>query len=230
VTTDSAKKACVFCNGQLKNPMNVKQIANNCDLLIAADGGAKYFSDIGLTPQVIIGDMDSIDSDMWKSKSGIEYIRYPADKDKSDAELAVEYALEQGYEQNILVAATGGRLDHTLGNIALVAGYPGRVAIFDGTSTLVAVDKTEKCMLRGRIGAIVSLMPYSISHLKVRTKGLKYPLQDECLISATHGLSNELSQTEACICVSDGILLVCIENQDISCQGSLNENNERKQL
>jgi len=141
VTTDSARSACVFCNGQLKNPANVKQIANDCDLLIAADGGAKYFFDIGLTPQVIIGNMDSIDSDMWKSKSGIEYIRYPADKDKSDAELAVEYALEHGYEQVILVAATGGRLDHTLGNIALVAGYPGRIAILDGTSTLVAVEK-----------------------------------------------------------------------------------------
>ena len=216
MTTDSAKKACVFCNGQLENPANVKQITNDCDLLIAADGGAKYFFDIGLTPQVIIGDMDSIDSDMWKSKSGIEHIRYPAAKDKSDTELAVEYALEHGYEQVILVAATGGRLDHTLGNIALVAGYPGRVAIFDGTSTLVAVDKSEKCMLHGRIGAIVSLMPYSTGLLKVTTKGLKYPLQDECLISATHGLSNELSQTEACICVSDGILLVFIENQDIS--------------
>ena len=74
MTTDSAKKACVFCNGQLENPADVKQIANDCDLLIAADGGVKCFFDIGLTPQVIIGDMDSIESDMWKSKSGIEYI------------------------------------------------------------------------------------------------------------------------------------------------------------
>ena len=82
-------------------------------------------------------------------------------------------------------------------------------------------------MLHGKIGAIVSLMPYSTSPFKVRTIGLKYPLQDECLISATHGLSNELSQTEACICVSDGILLVYIENHDVSCQASLNENNER---
>ena len=230
MTTDSARRACVFCNGQLKSPENAKQIANDCDLLIAADGGAKYFFDIGLTPQVIIGDMDSIDSDTWKSKSGIEHIRYPTDKDKSDAELAVEYALEHGYEQVILVAATGGRLDHTLGNVALVAGYPGVVAIFDGMSTLVAVDRSEKCILHGKIGAIVSLMPYSAGSFTVRTNGLKHALQDQPLIYATHGLSNKLSQTEACICVSDDILLVYIENQDMSCQVSLNENNERKQL
>jgi thiamine pyrophosphokinase len=228
VITDSARRACIFCNGQLKNPANAKQIANDCDLLIAADGGAKYLFDIGLIPQVIIGDMDSIDFDAGKSENGIEHIRYPDDKDKSDAELAVEYALEHGYEQVILIAATGGRLDHTLGNIALVAGYPGRVAILDGISTLVAVDKSEKCVLHGRVGSIVSLMPFSTGPFKVRTKGLKHPLRDEYLVSATHGLSNELSQTEACICVSDGILLVYIENQNISFQVSLNENDKRK--
>lgn len=230
MTTDSGRRACIFCNGQFSNPAKVRQIAKDCDLLIAADGGAKYFVDIRLTPHVIIGDMDSVDSGMSKNNSGIEHIRYPEAKDKSDAELAVEYALEHGCEQAILVAATGGRLDHTLGNVALIASHPGQVAIFDGTSTLIAVDKSEKCMLHGRIGAIVSLMPYSTGSLKVRTNGLKYPLQDERLVSATHGLSNELSQTEACICVSDGILLVYIENHDISCQVSLRENNERKQL
>jgi len=230
VTTDSAKKACVFCNGQLENFVIAKQIVSDCELLIAADGGAKYFLDMGLTPQVIIGDMDSIDSDVWKSKSDIEHIRYPVDKDKSDAELAVEYALEHGCGQVILIAATGGRLDHILGNIALVASYPGQVAILDSISTLVAVDKSKKCMLHGKIGSIVSLMPCSINPLKVKTNGLKYPLQDECLISATHGLSNELSQTEACICVSDGILLVYIENQDISYQVSLNKNSKRELL
>ena len=214
MTTDSARKACVFCKGPLENPANLKQIANACDLLIAADGGAKYCFKIGLTPQVIIGDMDSIDSDMCKGTSGIEYIRYPADKDKSDAELAVEYALERGYEQVTMVVATGGRLDHTLGNIALVADHPGRVAILDGVSTLVAVDQSQKCVLRGRIGVVVSLMPWSSGPFKVRTEGLKYPLQDECLGSATHGLSNELSQPQACIYVSSGIILVYMENNE----------------
>lgn len=225
--TDLAKKACVFCNGQLENPAIVKQIANDCDLLLAADGGAKYFLDIGLTPQVIIGDMDSIDSDMWKSKSGIEHIRYPADKDKSDAELAVEYALAQGCMQIILIAATGGRLDHTFGNIALAAAHPGRVAILDGTATLVAVDKTEKCILHGKIGTVVSLIPYNSNKITVRTNGLKYSLLDECLKAVTHGLSNELSQPQACICVSNGILIVYIENQDATYSVSLNENDKR---
>jgi len=174
VTTDLAKKACIFCNGQLSNPAKVKQIAKDCDLLIAADGGAKYFVDIGLIPQVIIGDMDSVNDDMWKNNRGIEHIRYPEAKDKSDAELAVEYALEHGCKQVILVAATGGRLDHTL---------------------------------HGQVGTVVSLIPYGLGPFKVRTNGLKYALRDECLNSATHGLSNELSQIETCVCVSNGVPL-----------------------
>ena len=54
-------------------------------LIVAGNGGAEYFFDMELIPQVIIGDTDSIDSDLWKSKSSIEYIRYPEAKDKSDA-------------------------------------------------------------------------------------------------------------------------------------------------
>ena len=230
MTTDLAKRACIFCNGELKNTARVKNIAINCDLLIAADGGAKHFADLGLKPKIVIGDMDSIDVGILNDKSDIMLISHSPDKDKSDAELAVEYALEQGCKQVILVAAVGGRLDHTLGNVALVASYPGRIAIFDGVSTLVAVDKSEKCMLHGQVGTPVSLIPYGSGPFTVRTKGLKYSLGDGSLHSATHGLSNELSRMEACVCVLNGILLVHIENEDISfeAQQESHETNKRK--
>lgn len=219
MTTDSTKKACIFCNGDLKDPARVKRVAGDCDLLIAADGGAKHLADLGLRPSVIIGDMDSIATDMWSDEHGIARIPYSPDKDKSDVELAVEYALEQRCQEIILVAAVGGRLDHTLGNVALVASYPGRIAILDGASTLVAVDKSEKCVPHGQIGTKVSLIPYGSGRPKVRTKGLKYPLEDEPLASVTQGLSNELLQTEACVCSSEGILLVYIDAGEVSPDG-----------
>jgi len=218
VTIESAKKACIFCNGELKNPARVKRVASNCDLLIAADGGAKHLVGLRLKPEIIIGDIDSIATDMWNDENSIVRIPHSPDKDKSDVELAIEYALEQGCQEITLVAAIGGRLDHTLGNVALVARYPGRIAILDGVSTLVAVDKSEKCMLHGQVGTPVSLIPYGSGSFTVRAKGLKYSLVDESLHSATHGLSNELSLTEACVCVSNGILLVHIENEDIFCK------------
>ncbi|MBN1803729.1 MAG: thiamine diphosphokinase [Sedimentisphaerales bacterium] len=216
MTIDSAKKACIFCSGELKNSARVKRIAGDCDLLIAVNGGTKHFVNVGLRPKVIIGDMDSNTNDMRNDETNIVRIPYPPYSDKSDVELAVEYALKQGCQEILLVAAVGGRFDHTLGNVALVAGNPGRIAILDGASTLVAVDKSEKCMLHGHVGTPVSLIPYGSGPFTVRTKGLKCSLVDESLHSATHGLSNELSQTQACVCVSSGVLLVYIENEDVS--------------
>ncbi len=68
MTTDSAQKACIFCNGEFKNSVRVKCAASNCDLLIAADGGARHLAGLGLQPGIIIGDMDSIGVGMWNDK------------------------------------------------------------------------------------------------------------------------------------------------------------------
>ncbi|GAI54790.1 unnamed protein product, partial [marine sediment metagenome] len=97
----------------------------------------------------------------------------------------MEYAFEQKCEQVVLLAAVDDRLDHTLENVALVARYPGRLAILDGTATLVAVDRSERCVLHGEIGSVVSLIPYGSGRLNVRTKGLKYSLEDEPLAFVT---------------------------------------------
>jgi len=212
-----ARTACVFCNGELKDPDSARTVLAGAELIIAADGGAKHLAALGVKPHVIIGDMDSLDAQTDWGENDVVHIPYPSAKDRSDAELAVEYAFAHGCEQVTLMAAVGKRLDHTLGNIALVATHPGRAAILDGDFTLVAVDRTEKCVLHGNLGTAVSLIPYGPAQARVRTRGLKYPLNDEPLLSPTHGLSNELSETEACVCVSGSSLLVCIQNR--ACPG-----------
>ena len=216
MTIDSAQTACIFCSGELKSSARIRQAASNCDLLIATDGGAKHLSGLGLQPEIIIGDMDSNTTDIWSGDNSIVRIPYPTNKDKSDIELAVEYALKQGCHEILLIGAVGDRIDYTLGNVALVASNPGRIAILDGASTLVAVDRSEKCILHGQVGTRVSLIPYGSGPFTIKTKGLKYSLGDESLHSATHGLGNELSSIEACVCVSNGILLVHIENEELS--------------
>ena len=97
----------------------------------------------------------------------------------------------------------------------MVAQYPGRVAILDGAATLVAVDKSEKCVLHGPIGTTVSLIPYGPGAKHVQTTSLKYPLQEEDLTNATRGLSNEMAETRARVCVSEGIVLVYIESDEV---------------
>jgi len=212
--------ACVFCNGELGTPDQARAALVHAGLIIAADGGAKHLAALGVKPDVIIGDMDSLDSETGWNEDAVVRVVHPPAKDRSDAELAVEHAFSHGCSQVTLIAAVGKRLDHTLGNIALVAAHPGRVAILDGALTLVAVNPTEKCVLHGEIGTPVSLIPYGQAEVRVRTRGLRYPLNSQPLRSPTHGLSNELSETKASVCVSKGILLVCIHNE---CPPSVNK-------
>jgi thiamine pyrophosphokinase len=208
--TPKTKTACVFCNGELDDLDSSRAVLADAEMVIAANGGSKHLAALGVKPHVLIGDIDSVGPDMpWKNED-ITCVSYPADKDRSDTELAVAYAFEHGCEQVTLMAAMGRRLDHTLGNIALVAAYPGRVAMLQGKFTLVAIDPTKKCVLHGIPGSFVSLIPYGKAHNQIKTRGLRYPLDNEPLLFPTHGLSNALSETEACVCVSEGTLLVCI--------------------
>lgn len=207
--------ACIFCNGELKNPARAKQLAGGCNLLVAADGGVNHLVRLNLTAQVIVGDMDSMVAEPWSGSEKPIQISHSPNKDKSDTQLAVEYVFQQGFQQVTLIAAVGGRLDHSLGNVALVAQYPGRVAMIDEHYTLVAADKSQKCRLQGRIGALVSLIPYGTDPTRVRTTGLKYPLEDKVLAHATHGLSNEMVEPKACVWVSEGTILVYIESEEV---------------
>jgi len=209
------KMACIFCKSELKNLERPKCAAAHSDLLIAVGGGTKHLTALGLKPDTLIGEIDAVAPIVVLKGNDIVQIPCPPDKNKSDVEVAVEYAFEQDCEQVVLLAAVGNCLVHTLENVTLVARYPGRLAILDGTATLVAVDRSERCMLHGEVGSVVSLIPYGSGRLKVRTKGLKYSLEDEPLAFVTQGISNELSETEACICVSEGILLLYIDPGEV---------------
>ena len=209
------KTACVFCGGDFGDVERVREVAAHCDLLIAANGGKDLALAVGMEVEVLIGDMDSTADETKDTGPGVHRIVWPASKDRSDAELAVAYALEQGCDQVTLLGAVGGRLDHTLGNIALAAKHPGRVAILDGSATLIAADRSEACMLRGKTGTVVSLIPFGREAVKVWTTGLKYPLQHEELRPGTHGVSNELCKSEARVRVLDGVVLVYIERGEI---------------
>lgn len=209
-------KGCVFASGDLRDPERAREVAGRSDLIIAADGGAQHLAAIGLQPHVIVGDMDSIDCDLWEKDETVRRVIWPREKDKTDTELAVEVAFEQGCEKVTLLAAAGGRLDHTLGNVALIARYPRRVVILDGPSTLLAIDRLNPCRLTGPPGTIVSLIPYGTRVVGVRTAGLKYPLEGQDLVPGTRGLSNELSEATARVDIEDGILLVYLDRGEVT--------------
>ena len=114
------KHALIIGSGE-DVPNEHPPISNNT-IIICADGGGKYAFEWGLTPSVVLGDMDSIPANIheyWQAK-GIPFLMYPVEKDKTDVELGIDYALELGASHISLVGVWGGRVDHSLGNLELL--------------------------------------------------------------------------------------------------------------
>lgn len=205
--------ACIFANGELDFK---PALANNsgdcltCDYVIAADGGARHCLSLGIRPDLIIGDMDSIDPDAESTYSGIETISFPREKDSTDTECAIDESLKRNYSQVTILGGVGGRIDHTMGNMALAIKYAGKVALVTKDGLLIGLGASHECKLNGPIGSIVSIVAWGES-AKVQTKGLKYPINNEVFETGSRGISNEISKSTSSIFVITGTILLFIE-------------------
>ena len=208
----------IFANGHLPDLDAARAIVRADDFILAADGGTHNALALGLTPHLIVGDLDSITD--WERKimetAGVEMIRFSRDKNETDLELAIQHAVEMQPEQVIVVGALGGRLDQTLGNIALLSDsrLPNLdLRLDDGVEELyfcrASSPQGDQAEVHGRSGELVSLIPWGVPVEGVRTDGLRWPLSDETLYpNKTRGISNELLGEQATVRVRSGLLLV----------------------
>src|SRR5579872_5848120 len=113
------KRAIIFYNGDLSDFRNAKKYVRPKDYIIGVDGGAKHILELGIKPDFIIGDLDSLaKADQKKiEKDKIPFIQYKKEKDETDSELALQYAIKNGYKQILLFGILGSRIDHMLTNI-----------------------------------------------------------------------------------------------------------------
>jgi thiamine pyrophosphokinase len=190
--------------------MRARQLAASADLLIAANGGAAHLAAMGLTPHAIIGDSDSLARDPWPGDAGIARILFPAEKDRSDAELAVEWAFAKGAQRVLLLAGMGGRVDHALANCAILFRYHGRLGLWDDGFLLVAVAAGGQVVIETARNAVVSLIPFTRAS-RARATGLKYALDGATLRHASHGLSNAAVAEQCTVAVLKGSLIVGVE-------------------
>jgi thiamine pyrophosphokinase len=182
------------------------------DLLIAADGGALPLLRAGIVPHVAIGDMDSIDAAGLAELEAhaVTLRRFPREKDETDLELALLYAAAAGATTIDILGALGGRWDHTLANVALLA-LPElcerRTRLLADHQTLFLVRDTAT--LEGQAGDTVSLLPLAGAAHGVTTKGLRYPLDDATLsYERARGVSNVLLDPPGHVSLREGLLLV----------------------
>ncbi len=209
---EKAQRVVVVLNGQLEDSLRLRELLDEADLIIAADGGGSQLAALGYTPSLVVGDMDSIDPKVLHQleQSGARIERHPAEKDETDAELALAAAAKGAPDEIIVLGALGGRIDHALANLSLLtmpelAGTPTRIE--DRRSSIRLVARSAR--IRGEPGAIISLIPWGGDAQGVRTRGLKYKLRGETLpFGPSRGVSNVLMDREAAVSLESGHLLL----------------------
>lgn len=188
------------------------QLVQTADVVIAADGGALPLLRFGVLPTLVIGDLDSLDAESEAElvRRGVELRRFPREKDETDFELALVVAAEHGATEIDVLGALGGRWDHTLANVWLLA-HPALV----GRSTRLLADKQTLFLVRtvaamsGHVGDTVSLLPLTPEVNGVTTTGLLYVLEGATMrADQARGVSNVLLAEQAEVRIDAGLLIV----------------------
>jgi thiamine pyrophosphokinase len=204
-------RAIIFVNGILADPAAARDLIKDGDFIVAADGGLHNAQAVGVTPHALIGDFDSLTpAELTRlEKTSIQILHHPPEKDETDLELAISLVLEKLFTEIIVIGALGGRLDQTLGNIALLSDVPPDVDIRldDGREEVVLVN--NRLTITGKPGDTLSLIPWGDSVEGVITESLRYPLNDETLHSnKSRGISNVMLKDQAAIQLTRGRLIV----------------------
>lgn len=188
--------------------------------VIAVDGGLEAAKELGIIPDVIVGDFDTVRSEILSYYRKMEHIIWEVhqpEKDDTDTELAIKRALAMNCSHITLLGATGGRLDHMIGNIHLL--FPclqkGTYAeIVDPQNRLYLIDGEHIFRKDAVWGKYISFLPLTQEVKGITLKGFKYPLTDrDIFIGTSLCISNELVEEKGRITLSDGVLIT-VESHD----------------
>jgi thiamine pyrophosphokinase len=211
-TRKNTRRAVIFANGLIPDLGRARKLLLPSDTLLAADGGSRHLFRLGLSPQVAIGDFDSLNGEEIRQlhSSGSTLIPHPRDKDATDLELCLEHAVEHGFTRILVVGALGGRLDQSLANLALASAqrFAGvDLLLDDGCEQAFFVRRRAR--LEGETGETVSLLAWGAPVTGLVTRGLAWRLRGETLLpDRTRGISNVMNARRASIELDTGLLLL----------------------
>lgn len=198
------------------NPSFLVEYTNKYDffMTIAIDGGLYAARECGIIPDVILGDFDSVSSQLLDDYQAgrTKILKYPKEKDLTDTEIGIELAIKEGADELVMFGCTGSRWDHTVANIHLL------VQTLDKNISAFLINENNKIYLKKNSfsikkeeqhGHYVSLLPFGGQVTGLTLKGMKYPL-DHIVLSpgVSLGISNEIIDEIADISFDEGVLLV----------------------
>ena len=202
-------RCLLIAAGPMQGIAALKRLVRPDDFVLCADGGVENAGRLGLRPQMVLGDLDSVK----ELPAGVPTERFPPEKDDTDTMLTVKRALAMGYRSFLLLGAWGGRPDHAQANLCALLylaeqGASGMIA--DGGVEIFVVKNSTLC-LQKRTGYYVSVFPFDGPAEGVSESGMRYGLQNATLRTADPvGVSNEFLDEQARISVRNGALLVML--------------------
>ena len=214
---------------------NIEKAGRENIRLIAADRGLEFFLDYLILPDVVIGDFDSLSEDgknylemqnedipyggmlEWKLQKGegkvVEVVRLRPEKDDSDTQSAMNYAIQNGAKEIVILGVTGNRVDHLMANFGLLIlaqKQDTEVALADRYNYMKLIPSGTILKKAEQFGKYVSFFPLGGDVTGLTLEGFKYPLDKYHLTTADSGLtvSNEISEEYAKVTYESGTLLM----------------------
>jgi thiamine pyrophosphokinase len=203
--------------GGAVHPDHIPERPTKDDLVIAADSGLENARALGIEVSTVVGDYDSL-GHAPDVDAGVEVVTVPTEKDVTDTQLAVEYALQKGARDITIPGGLGGRLDHTLANISILEDLLTkgvRATIADGQNRVRLLHNDSTILPRSsyKYLSLLSLDPIAKG---VEIEGVKYPLKKARLHRTLggFGVSNEITGNCCLVAVRKGTLLL-VESRDV---------------
>lgn len=206
-------RVVIFGNGNLWDIDYERSLIRPDDVIYCADGGSRHAFELGVVPDLVIGDADSLAEAprAWLLANNVTFQQHLAEKNETDLELALQAAVGAGADSVLLLGATGARIDHTFANFSLLAAAKkaGVAAQIVAGHQHCFFISNEAITIRGEPGQTLSLLPWGYNAHGVTAEGVHWPLRDATLVfGEARGISNVLVAAEARIVVRQGALLV----------------------
>ena len=206
-------KAIIFAGAEIRNYGFCREYMQDADVVICCDAGMRHAKALGIDPDYIVGDFDSVSAELLEEYRGknIPIRQFPARKNETDMELGIFLALELGATDLILFGGIGDRFDHTLANahyLLALLKKGVRARLVDEKNCVEVIDR--HLTVQGRVGDLVSTIPLSMEVKGITLKGFSYPLTDYDLTLDDDyiAVSNVLAEETAEIDIREGYLFV----------------------
>jgi thiamine pyrophosphokinase len=214
VNPNTTARVVIITNGHLSDPVKARRHIHPGDRVICADGGTRHAHAMGLTPDIVVGDLDSLAPNLRAEleTAGVRFEIHPVRKDETDLELALRLAIAEGATEVDVLAVLGGRLDQSLANLLLLARpewSSARVRVIEGNETAWPIWGGQTTTIAGAIGDTLSLVPLTPTVTGVTLEGVEWPLHNATLhLGSTLTISNALAAPLARLRVGEGLILV----------------------